>query len=302
MRILTIVNPEAGRASTAKAVIEAARAGGGEVVLTAGRFDCERIVRERAGGFDIIRVCGGDGTLGEAANGLYESGAAGTCVLEAVPTGSGNDFVKMLRPGETAVVDLLRFSCGGAAPRCAINILNTGFDCDAVIEMEKYRRRPFIVGPAAYVLGLTDALIRKRVMDTTVELTTHDGSTVTREGSFLLIVAANGAWYGGGFRAAPLARTDDGLIELVLVRNVTRRRFLSLVSGYKKGTYVGDDGVVKPEYADVLEYFRCVSVSLGSVRALCSDGDIFDGGRADISVAPRAIRIRRDDVGFAPQI
>ena len=50
-----------------------------------------------------------------------------------------------------------------------------------------------------------------------------------------VIDLCNGVSYGGGFRAAPLARMDDGLLDLVLVKKVSRLRIARVVGMYKAG-------------------------------------------------------------------
>ena len=58
------------------------------------------------------------------------------------------------------------------------------------------------------------------------------------EGKSLLLALCNGEYYGGSYRCAPYAIQDDGLMEVSIVKKVSRLTFLRLVGGYKKGEHI----------------------------------------------------------------
>ena len=51
----------------------------------------------------------------------------------------------------------------------------------------------------------------------------------------------NSRWYGGGYMAGPLALPDDGWLDVVIVRRVSRIKLLSLINKYKNGQHLDWD-------------------------------------------------------------
>lgn len=110
-------------------------------------------------------VCGGDGTLNEAVNGAAFCPHAAVGVI---PLGSGNDFIRNFdKPalfgdilaqteGEAVPIDLLSVN-----ERYAVNMVNIGFDCEVVMQVDRFRQYPLIRGPFAYLLAVFVVLSRK---------------------------------------------------------------------------------------------------------------------------------------------
>ncbi|MEG2003380.1 MAG: YegS/Rv2252/BmrU family lipid kinase, partial [Clostridia bacterium] len=188
---------------------------------------------------DEIRIyaCGGDGTLNEVVNGIYLSGCPKNISIGTIPTGSGNDFIKSfdipketfldilkMTTAETETIDLL--SVNG---RASINIISVGYDAAVCEKMNLYKRIPLVSGSAAYKLAVVKCLITqtKHKFDLYA-----DGKPVGEKNqNYLFAIAANGKYYGGGFKAAPTADMQDGLIDFVRIITVSRFKFASLVSG-----------------------------------------------------------------------
>ena len=87
---------------------------------------------------------------------------------------------------------------------------------------------------------------------------TIDGEKVI-EKEALICVIANGICYGGSFHAAPYAKIDDGLIDLIIVDSVSRLKFINLVNIYKQGKHIGH-----PKLTDIIHYERCTTVKAES--------------------------------------
>jgi diacylglycerol kinase family enzyme len=58
------------------------------------------------------------------------------------------------------------------------------------------------------------------------------------------VVAANSAYYGSGRIIAPAARTDDGLLDVVMIREAPRRLFFTLMNELKTGAHTARPEVV----------------------------------------------------------
>ncbi len=239
-----------------------------------------------------IHVWGGDGSVFEAVNAVLSSGHADTVVLVIHPFGTGNDFARNfpLRkdfPGEPNRIDLLRFGS-----RCAANEINLGFDCDVVSLTHKIKRFPLFRGSFAYMIGVLLTLFRPlgRRFDLTV--TGEDGEEEELHGCFLLCLAANGGYYGGGFHCAPRARLDDGLIEFFWVDKISRLKFLAFFLGYRKGKHLNANGTVCRKYSSFLHYKRAKAVRFENAGTLCADGEIFHEKEIVISPIEKALSVQ----------
>lgn len=130
------------------------------IYTTKSPGDAEQYVRTVSQTGDAVRfyVCGGDGTLNEAVNGAaYAQNAA----VGVIPFGSGNDFIRNFDhsalfedlqsqiDGEPIKVDLL-----SANGRYALNMINIGFDCEVVMQVDRLRHIPLLKGSLAYLVSV----------------------------------------------------------------------------------------------------------------------------------------------------
>lgn len=232
-------------------------------------------------------VYGGDGTVFKAVNALMDSGCNNSASMKIVPMGSGNDFVRSFEGQEGEMqIDVMGFN-----NRYAANVVNMGFDCSVVQRAQKHKKNPLVSGKMAYIFGVVGELIHKKAMDARVTLTYADGTQETLpENKFLFVAVANGAWYGGGFKVAPLAKQDDGLLDVMIVKDIKRRTFISLVSCFKKGTHVDPNtGHLIDKLKDIAYYKKCVAVSVVGCESVCADGEIFKESEVNVRIIPSAI-------------
>ncbi|OUQ26327.1 lipid kinase [Flavonifractor sp. An135] len=208
-----------------------------EAAVTQYPGHAEELARSAAESGEEVRIyaCGGDGTLNEIAN-----GAAGfpNAAITQYPCGSGNDFLRLFGPDaprfydlkelldpDTAQADLI--DCNG---HLALNICSVGFDARIGLGMAEFKKYPMVNGPMAYQLSLVKNLIAGIRRPYEVEV---DGEKFS--GSFTLLCACNGRYYGGGFNPSPDAVPDDGLLDFVLVKGVSRLTVARLVKLYAAG-------------------------------------------------------------------
>lgn len=57
------------------------------------------------------------------------------------------------------------------------------------------------------------------------------------EGDYALVAVCNGRYYGGGFMPVAEARMDDGVLNTLVVKKVSRLTFMKFVNPYSKGQY-----------------------------------------------------------------
>jgi len=292
MKHLFLINPAAGKFDHTAAVTEAVRSvfagrpgDKAEIRITAGPGHCTELARAACGTGEPLRLyaCGGDGTLNEAVNGA--AGFANAAVTH-FPCGSGNDFIRIFRD-PSAFRDLSRLADGSetefdlirAGDRLAVNICSIGFDARIGTGIDRYRRLPLVTGPGAYALSTVINTVRGVHRHYVVVL---DGHVI--DGRQTLICIANGRWYGSGFYPVPEAEPDDGLLDVLLVREVSRLTVAQVIGSYKKGLY--------KKHPDIIRHYRCrdIRVVCDEISPVNVDGELLLARDIDFTVAPEKIR------------
>lgn len=285
MKTVHILNPAAGQGGAMR------YKNSDSAYVTSGIGDACRFVaktlKDACEDINFI-VYGGDGTINEVVRGVIDSGSD-RAYISLVPTGTGNDFVRTVsETGQRCIeADVLTVDDG-----VSVNTVNTGFDLNVVLYASRFKQKPLISGSMAYILGVAAALMGRFGMRIRVEYTDEHGKDGVFDGECLLAVAGNGNYYGGGFMASPAASITDGLIDLMIVKKVSRLKFISLVGKYKKGLHI-DIKAGRPlkKFEDIIFYKKCRRVVISGISAVCCDGEIVETDRADIGVLPHAVRI-----------
>ena len=290
-QILHVLNPLAGKGRAVK--IKDSLGEDSKVYMSSSGEDASAFIENtcKENPDTCFTVYGGDGTIFKAVNALMNSGYADRASLKIVPVGSGNDFVHSFKEksGEFPI-DVMKFN-----GRYAVNVINIGFDCEVVRRASTLKKRPLITGKAAYIFGVMGELISKKPLDAKITLTYPDGSQEIIEEKILLAAVCNGKWYGGGFQLAPDADLSDGILNVEIVRNVSRSTFIGLVPDYKKGTHINmETGELKEKFKKHIYYKKCVAVRIEGCRSVCADGEIFEEDVVDVSVIPQALNYIKD--------
>jgi diacylglycerol kinase family enzyme len=118
-----------------------------------------------------------------------------------------------------------------------------------------------------------------------------DGETV--EDVFLLNAIANGKVYGGGYKAAPLAEVDDGILDVCLVRKLTRMQIIKLIGIYKNGNHLTDERLSK-----FVIYKKCRKVVLTTKTSvkISIDGEVEQAERVEFEAIPMAFNFLAPEV------
>lgn len=295
-----IINPVAGSGKVALAEKIAADVGG-EIYYTKNENDIERFVVSQLGKnpYSHFIIYGGDGSLNCCVNGVMKADCGKTAAITAFSLGSGNDFLHYMNneylpetDAEEIALDVVK-----ADGKYSINMLNTGFDCDVVIASDKFRNKYHILGGKfSYTAGVLSTLFKKKTFSSDIKLTYADGETEVFSGDWLLIAVGNCPYYGGGYKATPLARPDDGVMDVLLVGDIGRLRFVTAVLKYKSGKHLAENdknatkASVDPKYADFMTYRRCVKMEYDTAGELCYDGEIYSSGRVEAKVISAAVK------------
>jgi diacylglycerol kinase (ATP) len=293
MRILVIYNPQAGngRARRLLPVIrdELARRGiAAEFHLTQAPGHATTLARAAAlGGVDALVASGGDGTLFEVLNGLMQNPSPARPPLGLIPNGTGNAFMKelglrkldwrraidIIAANRPRPIDVGRVAWEGDA-RFFLNIVGMGFVAEIAQAAVPLKR----LGAASYTLATLLKLPSLRMRTITLEL---DGRRLEREGVFVEV--ANSTYTGTNFLIAPKARLDDGLLDVVLLKAITRLELLRLFRTVFDGSHLRHPQV---------EYFqaRSITVAEATPGRLIPDGEVLGHTPARFECLPGAIR------------
>ena len=196
-----------------------------------------------------LYACGGDGTLNELVQGA--AGSANVAV-GCVPCGSGNDYVRNF--GAAGQAPFLDFAAQLQAQPCRVDLLQTslgigidicaaGLDAQVAYGIPKFRRLPGCGGTAAYTLSILQAMLSRFGHKLRVAI---DGKENT--GTYMMAAICNGGYYGGGYQAAPYAAMDDGLLDIVLVKPISRIQVAGILAKYKAGRHMQDADTIVPEF------------------------------------------------------
>ena len=229
---------------------------------------------------------GGDGSLHDVVNGAFGFDNA---EVACYASGSGNDFIKnfgngpefrsldALIKGKSQKIDLLQVD-----EKVCINIFNYGFDGEVTFAMHRFKRWPLVTGKMAYNLGALSSMLFK--MSTPLKVTIDGALEFDEKG--LLIAVANGHTYGGGFRCAPLSKVDDGIIDVCLVKKVSRFKAPALMAIYKRG-----DHISSKKLEDKVIYKKCKEVTIESPKpvAYAIDGETFRDNKIHIKMLHLAL-------------
>ena len=291
MKHLFIINPAAGsrdRTQMYTQVIRDACEPRGldyRVVVSSAPGRCTKIAREAAQTGEEYRIyaCGGDGTLNEVV-----AGAAGfeNVSVSVLSGGSGNDFVKLFNEPE-AFFDLERLlDCDEATfdlIRCnddlSLNICSVGLDARIGTDVANYKRLPLLSGFKAYVVSTVINVIRGISEHYVVEI---NGETVDAEQT--MICVCNGRFYGGGFNPVPTADPTDGMLDVLLVKKVSRLQVPMVIGKYKAGQYA--------QLPKLVRYFKTdkVTIRCDKPTAINLDGELRTAQMVEMSVAKEKIR------------
>ena len=297
MKYVFIANPNAGKGQAVgllKAEIEKLpRKADCEILETQGVLHAVSLVKEWATAHPGEKVrfiaCGGDGTINEVFSGAIGLENASVSVY---PCGSGNDFVKVFGGmekfsdlGKILEAPEQKLDVMRANDRCCINVLNFGFDTMVAKTMNERRDKRGYGKQADYYFGIAKAFFTAMKTKASV---TADGELINPDGQLTLCTLGNGQYVGGAFKVAPRARTDDGLIEVCLVKPIKRIQFPSLMGPYQAGKHLDD-----PKFKDLITYRQAAKITVDAAPgfAYSLDGEIIQAEHVEIEILPGMLNL-----------
>ncbi|MBL7980093.1 MAG: diacylglycerol kinase family lipid kinase [Bacteroidetes Order II. Incertae sedis bacterium] len=252
-------------------------------------------------GTEVVVSVGGDGTLNEVLNGLVRGCEAvgkppNKVGLGILPTGSGNDFVKTLAGSRTleSLKESIRQSksysidIGVAAftsvlqvpeKRYFINIADVGIGGVIAAKLSRYKSW---FGPAfTYQRAIISAL-----WGYSPEMLAVETSEETMVSPMMSLVVANGKFFGNGLGIAPNARLDDGLMEVVMLKNISLTDYIRQLPKLKRC-----EVLVHPEVSYASSASVTVATSNGRPLPIDMDGEYVGVTPVTFSVLNRLVTV-----------
>ena len=237
-------------------------------------------------GYDGFCCIGGDGTMSEVINGVMNRKDVNRFPLGLITGGTGNSFMhdincldpieatKRIIDGKRRKIDI--FSCKTPDKLFyGFNILGWGIPTDANLLADKMRW----IGSQRYNLASILEVLSHRKRFARVSI---DNNSIASD--FAFIIGCNTIHTGKGMKMAPLARLDDGLIDLIIVRKVSRFKLLKLFPKVFAGNHISDPGV---DYRQVKKF----SILPEKDRQLNIDGEVLGTTPVEVEVLPQEIEL-----------
>ncbi|MFJ6932080.1 YegS/Rv2252/BmrU family lipid kinase [Streptomyces nigra] len=285
-----IVNPTAGGSAAAAALLDVApplREAGAdlETLYSRSLAHAQELARDAGERGRVVLAVGGDGMAGGVGGALSGSDA----LLGLVPAGRGNDFAralglptdpaalaKVLLDAEPRAVDTIEVESAVHPRTVVLGSVYAGVDA---LANRHANNATLLRGAASYYAGGLRAVTTWRPARYRV---TVDGREYLHIG--YTVVAANSGYYGSGRRIAPDARVDDGLLDVVMIRQAPRRLFFALMNELKDGTHVN-----RPQ----VEILRGKEIRIAADRDVPygADGEVDATLPVTVRVLPGALRV-----------
>ena len=284
--IALLTNPTAGKGRGAKfrdAALPRLREAGFVVRNLEGRDADEALDLARqcvADGLESLVVCGGDGMVHIGAQAVATTPTA----LGIIPAGTGNDVARYFdipRKDPLAAADRViashtkRIDLARSGSKYYVTVLAAGFD--AVVN-ERANRMTWPRGQMRYNLATLAELRTFEPLPYTLEL---DGRTLQLDA--MLVAVGNGASFGGGLRITEGASLDDGLLDVVIIRPMSKPQLVRTYPKLFKGTHV-----THPQYEHHLA--RSVTVAAPGIVSY-ADGERFGALPLTIEAVPGALSV-----------
>lgn len=310
---LVIVNPTSAGGATGEGWARTAsdlrtHFGAFNCAFTKAAGDARRIAREEAqAGRKLIIACGGDGTISETAHGIIESGAS-YAELGILPSGTGGDFRRTLniptrsadaaltlREGATRTIDVIRVTyrndANEEATRYCINVASFGMS-EAVINRVKRNANTWLPSNNARLLGgqisFASAALRATLAFERLHVRIQNDEHAERRLTVANLCVANARYFGGGMKIAPEAKLNDGLLDIVVIGDLSATKILSNAYRLYLGTHLGIEHVyhtrARRVTTEAVDSQKTVKIEI--------DGELTGDLPATFEIVPRALRVR----------
>ena len=293
-----LVNPASAGGSTGTHWPEIARRAAelgliGDTLFSERPEHLRELARQAAaGGVELLVAVGGDGTVNEVVNGLAAEKASAE--LAVIPRGTGVDFVRtfdiptklddalhVVLTGRSRAIDLGRATfrswSGGEQSSCFANVASAGMSGAIAKRVNESKSR---FAKASYFLATFAVFARWQTSDVRVAV-----DEVSRSARMRDVVVANCRYFGAGMEICPEAEPDDGLLDALLIGDVTKTDLALTLPKIYRGTHL-------PHPKAELLRGKAVSVDADVPLPIQLDGEQPGTTPVRFEVLPGALRVR----------
>ncbi len=287
MRILVIVNPVAGRGKTLRLLPKIKRwlsESPHDFSITIPKSPEEmrrEILNAPAGRMEAVLLCGGDGTVHDALPAILSTNLP----FGYLPGGRGNDFAR--NAGFTTVLrKSCRFSQNPSFHPLDLPTINqkpfistayVGFDAE--VNRLANDGKGYFGGALGYTICVLKTL--KNFKPFEIEMII-DGHRFKER--VMLITIANGPYYGGGMKIVPQATMDDGVLDICLVKEISKLELLKQFPKIFKGTHIAHPKIVTASG-------KKIKITSDEPREIFSDGEYLGVLPAECAIGSQSLRV-----------
>jgi YegS/Rv2252/BmrU family lipid kinase len=244
-------------------------------------------------GYDLVVSVGGDGTINEIVNGLYHAGNIRDVTLGIISTGAGADYIRTigihrhyteayqcLINSRKLVVDLgvvEYIDNGKVSKRLFVNFAGLGFDAE-VVKATTLRFKALGSTPS-YLMGLLTTFLFYETEQVSLTL---DGQLEER--MVWTILMSNGKYGGGGMLVAPDADPTDGLLDVVVIGNLSKFDLLKSLPRIYRGTHLSHPKVT-------VKRAREIDIRPGQPMSLQIDGELLGKAPVRVYMLPAVLNV-----------
>jgi len=242
-------------------------------------------------GAELIVSVGGDGTVNEIVNGIMKS--KNDPLLGIIPLGWANDFIKSTNIPPN-IIEACKILIKGKTKNIDVGVINdqiyfanicgVGFDAEVAQlanQMKSKHPNLRILSAFVYVFATVKKLLSPfSYHDVKIKF---DGQEI--HSNILCIAISNGKFYGGRFKITPEAILDDGLLEVCVIEEMGRFKYLSSIPKVFKGTHESIKGI---------NFYRAKEVVIQSSELILAQvsGEVIEGQKEfTITILPKRLKL-----------
>jgi len=263
-----------------------------KVSITSHQGEAVELAQRAAdNGAELIVSVGGDGTVNEIVNGIMKS--KNDPSLGIIPLGWANDFIKSTDiPSD--IIEACKILVRGKIKEIDVGIINekiyfanicgVGFDAEVAQlanQMKSKHPNLRILSAFVYVFATVKKLLSPfSYHDVKIKF---DGQEI--HSKILFIAISNGKFYGGRFKITPEAILDDGLLEVCVVEEMGRLKYLMSIPKVFKGTHESIKGI---------NFYRAKEVVIQSSVPILAQvsGEVIEGQKEfSITLLPKSLKL-----------
>ena len=244
-------------------------------------------------GYELVVSIGGDGTINEIVNGLYDAGSIGDVTLGIISTGSGNDYIRtvgvprhhkeacrcLMNPRKLLVdLGVVEYvSNGQISKRLFVNFAGLGFDAE--VAKATTQRFKVLGSVPSYLMGLLTTFLFYKNKEVSLEL---DGQAEERK--VCVILVGNGKYGGGGMLTTPHADPTDGLLDVLIIDDLSKPDLLWSLPRVYRGAHLTHPKVT-------MKRAREIDIRPAQQMSVQADGELLGEAPARFHVLPAALNI-----------